>query len=60
MQRTIQVPAALVIALQGLVVLFVVASDIFVRRRGRRRVVESGGGDEPVLDAAPQQEASRP
>jgi len=59
MQRTIQVPAALVIALQGLVVLFVVASAIFVRRRGRRRVVESGGGDEPVLDAAPQQEASR-
>lgn len=60
MQRTIQVPAALVIALQGLVVLFVVASAIFVRRRGRRRVVESGGGDEPVLDAAPQQETSRP
>ncbi|MCB0114418.1 MAG: ABC transporter permease, partial [Caldilineaceae bacterium] len=61
MQRTVQVPAALVIAMQGLVVLFVVASDIFVRRRGRRRVAESGGSDdELVSDAAPQQEASHP
>ncbi|RME64240.1 MAG: ABC transporter permease [Caldilineae bacterium] len=38
MQRTVQVPSALVIALQGLVVLFVVASDLYVRRRSRRRV----------------------
>jgi len=38
MQRTIQVPSALVIALQGLVVLFVVASEYYVRRRERRRV----------------------
>jgi simple sugar transport system permease protein len=38
MQRAIQVPNAMIIALQGLVVLFVVASDYFVRRRTRRRV----------------------
>lgn len=38
MQRTVQVPSALVIVLQGLVVLFVVASDIYVRRRTQRRV----------------------
>jgi general nucleoside transport system permease protein len=37
MQRAMQVPNALIIALQGLVVLFVVASDYFVRRRERRR-----------------------
>jgi ABC-type uncharacterized transport system permease subunit len=42
MQRTMQVPSALIIALQGLIVLFVVSSDIYVRRRSRRRVsVES-------------------
>ena len=38
MQRAIQVPNALIIALQGLVVLFVVASDYYVRRRTRQRV----------------------
>lgn len=42
MQRTIQIPAALVIALQGLVVLFVVSSDLYVRRRARRRVAAEG------------------
>jgi simple sugar transport system permease protein len=38
MQRTMQVPSALVVALNGLIVLFVVSSDIFVRRRSRKRV----------------------
>ena len=38
MQRTMQVPSALVVALNGLIVLFVVSSDIFVRRRSRNRV----------------------
>ena len=38
MQRAIQVPNAMIVALQGLVVLFVVASDYYVRRRSRRRV----------------------
>lgn len=48
MQRTIQVPSALVVALQGLVVLFVVASEYFVRRRERRRVaVEPEEDDSP-------------
>ena len=50
MQRAVQVPSALVIALQGLVVLFVVASDLYVRRRSRRRV-----GDEEVMPAPAQQ-----
>ncbi len=50
MQRTMQVPSALVVALNGLIVLFVVSSDILVRRRSRKRVsMESDmGGDETV------------
>jgi len=40
MQRSVQVPSSLVIALQGLIVLFVVASDLYVRRRTRRRMEE--------------------
>ena len=42
MQRAVQVPSALAIALQGLVVLFVVSSDLYVRRRTRHRVGEDG------------------
>jgi simple sugar transport system permease protein len=45
MQRTAQVPSALIIALEGLVVLFVVSSDLYVRRRSRRRVAEEPDSD---------------
>ena len=38
MQRTVQVPNALIVVLNGLVVLFVVASELYSRRRSRRRV----------------------
>src|SRR5690606_41547352 len=38
MQRMVQVPSALVIALNGLVVVFVVSSEIIRRRRQRRRM----------------------
>ena len=48
MQRAVQVPSALAIALQGLVVLFVVSSDLYVRRRTRRRVGENGSDEPPV------------
>lgn len=41
LQRTVQVPTALITALIGLVIIFVVGSDIFVRRRSRRRVAAS-------------------
>lgn len=37
MQRAVQVPAALITALNGLVVVFVVSSEIWRRRRARRR-----------------------
>lgn len=37
MQRTMQVPSATVTALQGLIVIFVVGSDFFIRRYNTRR-----------------------
>jgi len=37
MQRTVQVPSALIDTMLGLIVLFVVGSDIWARRRARRR-----------------------
>jgi simple sugar transport system permease protein len=39
MQRVVQVPSALIIALNGLVVVFVVSSEIWGRRRQRQRQV---------------------
>ena len=44
LQRSVQVPSALITALIGLVIVFVVASDVFVRRRSRRRVVVAVSG----------------
>jgi simple sugar transport system permease protein len=41
MQRVVQVPSALVIALNGLVVVFVVSSEIWRRRRQRQRLAAS-------------------
>lgn len=55
MQRTIQVPSAMIVALQGLVVLFVVASDYYVRRRSQRRVRIDQA--EPGVTPAVKQEA---
>ncbi len=43
MQRTIQVPSATIIAMQGIVVLFVVSSDLWVRRRAARRMAQFVG-----------------
>jgi simple sugar transport system permease protein len=37
MQRSMQIPSATVIALQGLIVIFVVSSDFFIRRYNARR-----------------------
>lgn len=42
MQRDLGVPASLITAVNGLIVVFVVSSEIFIRRRAKRRVsVES-------------------
>ena len=47
MQRVVQVPSALVIALNGLVVVFVVSSEIWRRRRQRRRLSAAKEDDSP-------------
>ena len=50
MQRAIQVPSALILALNGLVVVFVVSSDRLRRgllERGSRDVVEAQNADPP-------------
>ena len=47
MQRVVQVPSALVIALNGLVVVFVVSSEIWRRRRQRHRLAASKEGEPP-------------
>lgn len=62
MQRTVQVPSSLVVAVNGLIVLFVVASDYFVRRRARRRGrevsdTETSGPPRPAMDL-PQEGSS--
>jgi ABC-type uncharacterized transport system permease subunit len=45
MQRVVQVPSALVIALNGLVVVFVVSSEIWRHRRQRRRLAAAKEDD---------------
>ncbi|MCB0005911.1 MAG: ABC transporter permease [Anaerolineales bacterium] len=51
MQRAVQVPQVLITALIGIVILFVVSSDIWSRRRASRRVVvdTNEDGKEPVM-----------
>jgi len=41
LQRAVQVPSALITALNGLVVVFVVSSDIWRRRREQKRLIEA-------------------
>lgn len=57
MQRTVQVPSSLVVAINGLIVLFVVASDYFVRRRALRRVAHVAPTAEISSVIAPQEAA---
>jgi simple sugar transport system permease protein len=47
MQRVVQVPSALITALNGLVVVFVVSSDILRKRRLRRRLANARYEDNP-------------
>lgn len=63
MQRTVQVPSSLVVAINGLIVLFVVASDYFVRQRARRRgrsvdEMETSGPPRPGAVGVEQEVAS--
>lgn len=57
MQRVVQVPSALVTALNGLVVVFVVSSEIWRSRRQRRRLVVADDDDQaPEGDNTPAAE----
>jgi len=58
MQRVVQVPSALVIALNGLVVVFVVGSEFWRRRRQRRRLASAKLDDEspPSTDSEQYQQ----
>ncbi len=48
MQRVVQVPSALIIALNGLVVVFVVSSEFWRRRRQRRRLASAKQEDDSL------------
>ena len=51
MQRELGVPASLITAVNGLVVVFVVSSEFFILQRSKRRVsVSEGAEDTPTLD----------
>ena len=57
MQRAVQVPSALVIALNGLVVVFVVSSEVWRRRRQRQRLAAVGQDEEsPPADSEKAQQ----
>ncbi len=53
LQRVMQVPSAFVIALNGLVVVFVVSSEIWRRRRQRQRMIAT---DDPAAEQASEAE----
>jgi simple sugar transport system permease protein len=56
MQRAMQVPQVLVTVILGLVVLFVVSTDYFVRKRANRRVyAESPPADKPEEPQVPNE-----
>ncbi|RPI98295.1 MAG: ABC transporter permease, partial [Chloroflexi bacterium] len=52
LQRDVQVPSSLITALIGLVIVFVVSSDIFIRRRSRRRVSVGVGETASAVEGA--------
>ena len=63
MQRVVQVPSALITALNGLVVVFVVSSEIWRQRRQRRRQAAAGQEGEsapPVTQEKPQPVEEKP
>lgn len=58
MQRVVQIPSALITALNGLVVVFVVSSEIWRKRRQRKRVSVSQDEESRQAKSADQQLAS--
>lgn len=59
MQQAVQVPAVVRDVILGLIVLFVVSSDYFVRKRSKRRAVVENVEQETALDAnRPKEQAA--
>lgn len=58
MQRMVQVPSALVIALNGLVVVFVVSSDYWRRKRQRQRLAVAVSEEEEPDEGVPESPTS--
>jgi ABC-type uncharacterized transport system permease subunit len=58
MQRVVQVPSALITALNGLVVVFVVSSEIWRRRRQRRRLSVGPESFDELIPMAAEGEAT--
>jgi len=57
MQRAVQIPSALITALNGLVVVFVVSSEFLRKKRQRRRL--SIAQEEETFDAHPDDQQLR-
>ncbi|MFQ3566887.1 MAG: ABC transporter permease [Aggregatilineales bacterium] len=53
MQRTMQVPTATIIVLQGLIVIFVVSSEVWVRRYTSRRQARAPVPSAPAVEPVP-------
>jgi simple sugar transport system permease protein len=51
MQRAVQVPAALIVTLNGLVVVFVVSTELWRQQRARRRLAEQAAEADAEADA---------
>jgi general nucleoside transport system permease protein len=60
MQRVVQIPSALIMALNGLVVVFVVSSELWRKKRQRKRISVSDDdvGDAEALSQTPVEESS--
>jgi simple sugar transport system permease protein len=58
LQRAMQVPSAFIIALNGLVVVFVVSSDIWRRRRQAKRMARRARAEEEAAAQPPNVEAA--
>jgi len=59
MQRMVQVPSALVTVLNGLVVIFVVSSEIWRRRGQRRRLALANEDESPPKLPTPKEEPTQ-
>jgi simple sugar transport system permease protein len=58
LQRIMQVPSSFILALNGLVVIFVVSSDIWRRRRQRQRKLKTTGTADKELPLASEAEVT--